>query len=142
MEIGTQFPDANSKPAAAAVPSDVEMAIRESYGILDLGEDWDGEGAVPYEPDTLNRAVGFVRLHSVSAAKLGLRLRAPRILPGPDGSIDILWRSGGFELLINFPADPSVSVTFYGDDKRGSVVRGTLSSDTPTVSLLPWLTAP
>jgi hypothetical protein len=143
IEIARPIQEVNAKPSLVQVRSDIETVIQESLRILDLDDDWDKDGASSYEPETLNRAIGFVRAHDVAAARMGYRLVPPRILPGPDASIDILWRAGAFELLINFPANPASEVTFYGDDKRGSVIRGTLRSiDTPPVSLVPWLITP
>ena len=66
-------------------------------------------------------------------------VEAPRILPGPDGSIDIHWRINGHELLVNFPADENAQATYYGDNKIGGIIKGTLNSSARNEWLMMWL---
>ena len=42
---------------------------------------------------------------------------APKILPGPDGSIDLLWDKQSYRLLLNIHPHPEQIVSFYGDNR-------------------------
>jgi len=60
--------------------------------------------------------------------KHGVKIGAPEILPGPDGSIDIHWNYPGYELLLNVPPDSDQPITYYGDDRKGNSLKGVLAS--------------
>jgi hypothetical protein len=127
-----------------AAMSDVNRAIQASQRILSFADDWDGEGSPAYERETLDRAVKFVA--TVAREYYGLARRAvpaPRIMPGPDGSIDVAWRTAKRELLINIPADKAKRPDFYGDTgNRGGAetIKGTLDLTSSNLWLLIWLT--
>src|SRR5438874_1936235 len=68
---------------------DIENASKR---ILELPENWDEEGSEAYDHATVKRAEDFlvenaIRLWELYSAKIS----APKILPGPGKSIDILW---------------------------------------------------
>lgn len=110
----------------AALPSvtpivlhSLASAIQESRSILQLQDDWDGEDSPGYSETTWNRTAQFLLENARNMWRLyKLRLEAPRILPGPYGSIDILWQSPKRELLINIPATAEEPASYYGDDKE------------------------
>lgn len=103
-------------------------AIEKSKFILALPENWDDEGARPYEEATWLRAVRFLaRCDEYLHSKFGLILDAPRITDGPEGSIDIEWRTPVYRLLLNIPERISSPATFYGDDFAESIVRGSFN---------------
>ena len=133
-------------PNWAAVESDealeLETAIDHSRSILDLRDDWDEAGAPGYQWGTWERAIALLRLHASAALLLARTIPVPRILAGPNGSIDLHWRSADSEILLNVPADERQPIDFYGDDRSGGVVRGTLSSVISKATLLPWLIRP
>lgn len=107
----------------------VEQAIRDSEKILQLKDDWDEEGSPGYEFATWKRAAEFVRLHCYKAWRISKRsVPAPIVFPGPDGSIDVHWRTEELELLVNVPADPSKPASFYGDDYADICIKGTVST--------------
>ena len=85
--------------------------------ILDLKENWDDEGALPYNRATWQRAVDF------AAAVDGPFVQ---INPGPNRSIDVHWSSAcpPFDMLVNFPDDASEPASWYGDDGNGVDVFG------------------
>jgi hypothetical protein len=93
-------------------------AIQSSRGILQLHDDWDTEGSPGYSEATWNRAITFLLLNAVRHRihHQGW-LTAPRILPGPDGNIDLHWKTPQRELLISIPSDPTEPAAYYGDDK-------------------------
>ena len=118
------------------------VEIERSRSMLDLPDDWDEAGSPGYAEATWERAVGFlVRNASWLWRDYGVPIQAPRIRKGPDGSIDLDWRTPGHELLVNVPADPNESATYYGDDGAGRhQVKGSLDTSAPNQWLLMWLT--
>lgn len=120
--------------------ADVEQAIRNSEKILQLKDDWDEEGSPGYKFETWKRAVDFVRLHCYTAWRIsGKSVPAPNVFPGPDGSIDVHWRTEEFELLVNVPADLSRPATFYGDDYVDICIKGTVVTSRDNPGILQWL---
>jgi|SRR5271157_1588844 len=121
--------------------AELDAAIQESKTrILSLAEDWDGEGAKLYLEDSWLRAVDFLRK---VAEKLwidtGLQFNLPEILPGPQGSIDLHWKSPKFELLINFPEDPTEPTDVYGDNYEERVLKGTFEVEELLGVIAAWL---
>ncbi len=122
------------------IPQNIAEAIISSRGILDLSENWDDQGSSGYEEDTWRRACDFLVRHADFAREsLGRDLPVPRILPGPQGSIDVHWKMPRFELLVNIPKDASKPATFYGDDFGKSSIRGNLNPAEAIPGLIVWL---
>ena len=122
------------------IPDSIAEAIASSRGILDLNDVWDEQGSPAYEEGTWQRACDFlVRQANFARETLGRDLPAPRILPGPHGSIDVHWKMPRFELLVNIPQDPSKPATFYGDDFGNSSIRGNLNPAEAIAGLVVWL---
>lgn len=127
-------------PAALA---HLEAPIRASRTMLELKDNWDGDGSPRYDEETWNRAVDFV----VETARgywknHGITAPAPRIGKGPEGSIDIHWLSPNRELLINIPPTAAESATFYGEDAddQASVLEGRMHQLERDPWILEWLT--
>lgn len=120
------------RPTSAGLPSgldEVSARIEESRSILDLEDDFDDEESVGYSEATWERAAEFVRRCALELYEAyGIPIAAPIIGPGPDGSIDIHWKTTSFELLVNVPVDPDSPVSFYGDDYGDQKIRGTLDA--------------
>lgn len=91
--------------------------VAESRAMLDLNHDWDGEGSPAYNEATWDRAAHLV-VDSTTRFWRASRVLppAPIITNGPDGGVDIVWRSGDRKLLINIPEEPKDVATFYGRD--------------------------
>ena len=89
------------------------------------------------DPAAFERAARFLRTYAEEAQRRGHELPVPAISVGPKGSVDVFWRLGEFELLVNIPCDAEQPAPFYGDD-RSSVIRGELGAD-PSTRLLAWL---
>jgi hypothetical protein len=107
---------------------------------LDLQDNWDSEGAVAVKPATLERTVSFLLTSAIQLWKLhGICLDAPDISLVTDGSIDIHWRKGGRELLVNVPVDPAEPLPYYGDNNLGQIVKGHLPLPMKNLWLLMWL---
>lgn len=118
----------------------IAEAIKSSRKILDLKDNWDDEGSPGYTKETLERAIQFLTKHIKWLwENSGVRVEAPKILPGPNGSIDIHWECNQYELLVNIPDDPDVPATFYGDDRGNLSIKGTLDPSAFNSGLLLWL---
>ena len=116
----------------------LEDAIRDSADLLHVAGHSD-EAAPAIDPNARIRAIAFLRTHADEACRRGYTLAVPRILPGPDGSVDVHWELDDFEVLLNFPVDAGAPATFYGDDRRqGGAIKGTIAARDRR-SLLPWL---
>jgi len=117
------------------------QTLNRSGELLELADDWDEQGSPGYQESTLERARHFVW---TSALRLWeafeLSIDIPRILPGPDGSIDIHWKHGQRQLFANVPADDDKPATYYGDDRSQNVVKGSLDTSAQQEWLLLWLT--
>jgi hypothetical protein len=112
--------------------------INKSRSLLELEDNWDDEGSVGYDESTWLRARNFlirnaVRLHQSKKKPFD----SPEISPGPNGSIDLHWKTDARELLINVPADPQDTISYYGDDRaedtenaiRGKNIEGSTNAE-------------
>ena len=124
---------------ADATGDQLETEIERSRWILDLPENWDGEGAAAYGESTWLRAIAFLKHQSAHLRECGSELDIPNILPGPDGSVDLHLDKPDYELLINIPKDTQRRATFYGDDRVSLQIKGTLDTSTFNLGLIEWL---
>ena len=131
----------NKTPTVPQPLENVEQVIESSRALLELKDDWDGEGASPISEETWVRAVRFLRSNASALwEKHAIRVESPSIVPLNDGSLDIHWRVARRELLVNIPPDPGKRATYYGDNREGgSVVEGDLDTDAQNHWLLVWL---
>lgn len=119
---------------------ELKAEIESAKSILNLPDDWDGEGSPGYTRDALERAVAFARMHIEHLWEAsGITAPIPRINPGPMGSIDLHWKQSTWELLVNIPAEKSEPATFYGDDYGAGVIKGTVNAGESNFGLLEWL---
>ena len=102
----------------------LRRTIEESGWILDLHDDWDREGSVGYDSDTVERATNFLEILAHIAERA---IPIPAINPADEGSIDLFWQFGGRDLLLNVPAEMDQLIAYYGEDERG----GSISGDIP-----------
>lgn len=117
----------------------IDEAIEESREILDVPDDWDGEGTPAYSRATWERATSFVTHYAQRLwVEHGIRIPAPKILPGPDGSIDVHWEQESFELLVNVPAESTQRAEFYGDDYGTIYIKGSLDPAALNRGLIEW----
>jgi len=137
------LPVAIKRPAVKASTSELEPisnAIAESRALLDLDDDWDEQGSPRYSEQTWKRATKFLSKHALWFwTKFRIRIPAPRIAPGPHGSIDIYWKNDSAELLVNVPVDKNQPLTCYGDNKNGFKMSGTLKDSDYKQGLWLWL---
>ena len=111
--------------------------------MLDLGDNWDGEGSLGYDESTWRRAIEL----AIEIAHRFWRNRwdrplTPMIMKGPEGSIDLLWQTPRRELLLNVSTDVEEPATFYGHDRavQRRTVEGKLDPAERNEWLLVWLT--
>lgn len=118
----------------------IRDTIEASRYILELAEDYDGEGSRPYRCETWDRSARFVyQLAMTLYEEHGVLLEPPRIEPGPEGSIDIHWKTPSYELLINVPEGSEEEAQFYGDDYARRVIKGRFPLSAGNTGLLFWL---
>jgi hypothetical protein len=134
-------------PDSAAVDiKHITEAIELSKHILSFHDNWDDEGSPGYKLTTWERATGFLRRAALHLREDYRRiLDAPKILPGPAGSIDLHWKTARRELLINIPEGLDEPANFYGDDSASNehpanqTVKGVLDTSKDNQWLLMWL---
>ena len=120
-------------------------AIQNSRSLLDLKDDWDDAGSVGYAESTWRRARDFLIRNAIRFFRSQKKcFDPPEILPGPDGSIDLHWKTDARELLINVPARPQDNIAYYGDDEAEgteNAIRGkNIESSKDTEWIFLWLT--
>lgn len=117
--------------------------IEKSKYILELPDDWDDEGSPKYEEEVFINAIEFL-IKSVQDIKdeFDVIIDTPKILHGPDGSIDVLWKNADYKLLLNISPDENNIATFYGYNSNiGSEIKGKFNykSKCQKFGLLFWL---
>jgi hypothetical protein len=121
----------------------VEAAIDASRPLIELPEDWDGDGAYPITQATWDTAARVLRSAALTThRRFRVALPTPRIAACRDGSIDLYWTTGTFTLLIN--VKPGAASDFYGEraDKPGAKVQGPFSPEDPDFGFLQLLVGP
>jgi hypothetical protein len=113
--------------------------LEHAKRLLDNYVPEDGEGN-PYSSDTLERARIFLDIHMNWAWRRGSLAPIPKVGLGPDGSIDLYWRTPDWKLLVNIPADRCKSATFYGDDYNRQRTKGSLDPEELSIPIIAWLT--
>lgn len=103
---------------------DIVAAIRASRDMLEWEDNWDDEGSPGYDESTWNRASNFITQNATRLwREKGVSIMAPTIFPGPQGSLDIRWRTNNRELYVNIPADVTESATYYGYSESGEITK-------------------
>jgi len=136
FEVWPQVPTQTSEPPRN---EELQTEIEKAKKILELTNDWDGQGAESYASDTFDRAITFLAAHSDFLKQFGLALPVPHIGAGPNGSIDLHWKSASWELLVNVPADMTKMASFYGDNYGVQKIKGSVDPKTCNPGLAAWL---
>jgi hypothetical protein len=122
------------------IDTTISEAIELSRHILSLEDDWDEEGSPPYEERTWLRATNFVKdLATRYWEATNLWVCPPRIMPGPQGSIDIHWNASNRELLINIPTADESPAGYFGSGGAKDTVKGKLDTSSSNQWILMWL---
>lgn len=115
-----------------------ELVRAES--MLGCPGDEDDEDTLSFSSETLFRAKNFLLAQSNQFHKIcGYFPSAPRIGPGPNGSIDLYWKEQDWELLINIPPESGKMATFYGDDYGSQTIKGSFDPKSFHYGIVPWL---
>lgn len=129
-----------SRPKDWQVPrrplADVAGVVEKSRGLTAAVD----EGGSPLcSIAAWERAAQFLTDHARWAWDTqGRRIELPEVLPGPEGSVDLHWRTPNCELLLNVPADSSKPIEYFGDDPQGNTTKGIIVS-IDNGGLLTWL---
>lgn len=119
----------------------VTDAIERSRWMLELDDNWDGEGSPRYAEETWRRSIIFLLKNAILLwERFQLIIETPNVENGPEGSIDIYWNTSNGRLLINIPPQTKGDASFYGCDLQGHEIKGTLSLDSENYWLLLWQT--
>jgi hypothetical protein len=138
LRIGRAHQQSQTTPANY---DDIAAAIRKSREMLQWEDDWDGEGSPAYLEATWQRATNLLRTSVLELWDTQRKLApTPRVTPGPNGSIDLYWRADNYKLLINIPVDSNEMADYYGQNRHGEIIEGTLDTMTSAMWLLVWLT--
>ncbi len=104
--------------------NDLFESINRSKSILRLEENWDEEGSKGFKDETWISVVKFLVTYFNAAYDIfGEIVKTPSIFPSENGSIDVLWNSESYRLLVNIQEDSNV-ITFYGDDRKNTSIKG------------------
>lgn len=128
-------------PALSPHLGHVANAIESSRAMLELPDDWDGQGSPAYDEATWQRAADFLTTNAHCLLdEYGIAVEALKVRKGPLGSIDLHWRTPAPELLVNVPVAADEPIDFYGDDRHGGHhVKGALDLAEVNHWLLMWL---
>jgi hypothetical protein len=108
--------------------------------MLDLQDDWDGDGSPGYAPETWELACRFLWNSARSLwKKRHVAAPAPAVLEGPGGSIDIYWKLTDTTLLVNVPVNVSEKATYFLRRADGSEIMGSVNTSGENSRLLRWL---
>jgi hypothetical protein len=120
---------------------DLVATIEESRSLLELEDDWDGEGTRGYVEQTWQRVAAFLVRYATELWEThGVVADNVEVLPSSEGGLAIDWRTGNRELLITVPEDPNHDATYYGDDgKSRHKIKGTLDTSSVDRWLVWWL---
>lgn len=123
-------------PLAAESSSELQAQVRAE---LPIENDWDGEGSSGYSDAVVERAVLQATEMMQAGMWQGINIDVPDFGPGPEGSVDLHWVTGNYEVLVNVPADQLALPTFYCDDHHDSRLKGTLHPVKGAAFLAAWL---
>jgi hypothetical protein len=117
-----------------------QTLLKEADHLLEFEDDWDGNGSPGYSLETLQGAKDFlISIYSRIWSKHQAKPDLPKISPGPDGTIDLHWKTGHRELLINIPVGGKGFAEFYGDNFEEEQLKGNLDLSVPNEWILLWL---
>jgi hypothetical protein len=121
----------------------LEECIERSRKLLDLEDNWDGQGAMAYKAETWRRALRACNALRQRASEM----RAPRavyfnaIKPGPLGSLDVEVELPRHRLFVNIPGSEREEWTYFGshDAHIYDCARGSEHEDPNFEGLAEWM---
>lgn len=121
---------------------DVVNEILDSKYILDLKDDWDGEGSPSFSNELYIDAIQFLYDYALALFNVHkIVIEAPEINPCHDGSIDLSWKNESVRLLINVKSIDGKSKVLYFRDHHNNhqSSRGELTLNCIDESFLIWM---
>lgn len=88
-----------------------------------LQQDWDGYGAARVDPWAI------VRARQVAEHALEHKLPTPRVLPLPNGGVQLEWGAGPVELELEIEPGGAAAVFVCDDEETGQQIDGALPKD-------------
>lgn len=141
----TAAPRPVAHPAVAGLDEEVPFqlatlaqALNESRWMLELEDDFDGDGSPGYAEATWERAARFLIDSAKFALELGFNMPVPKVQNGPEGTLDLFWETSTAKLLLNIPIEVEAQGQYYGYRTDGSETRGSFDISHPQPWLLLW----
>jgi hypothetical protein len=128
------------KPRTIDPLANLIMVAHKAKGMLELPDNWDDAGSPAIRRDTFLRALLLLLLHAaLILMRHSVVIPTPRISPGPDGSIDLHWKTRRRELLISIPQDLREPAAYYGDNFGSDKKKGAIQPNVLDLELFAWL---
>lgn len=109
------------------IPKDLSYllaSIEKSKSILFLEDNWDDDGSERYEEATWSASVKFLLDYAKTLYQdFNVEISAPKIYPGPKGSIDIMWEVEKYRLVVNINKNGEDAM-FYADNYKDQITEG------------------
>jgi hypothetical protein len=111
--------------------------IEKSKYILDLQDDWDDEGSEGYEELSWAASIKFILNYAKTLYDdFNVKIDIPKIYEGPKGSIDIIWETAKYRLVVNIDKNGEDAM-FYADNYNNQTTEGVFKLNSFNRSLLP-----
>lgn len=109
------------------IPNDLSYlleAFEKSKYILDLKDDWDDEGSEGYEELSWAASIKFLLKYAKTLYQdFNVKIDMPKIYEGPKGSIDIIWETPKYRLIVNIDKSGEDAM-FYADNYNNQTTEG------------------
>ena len=113
----------------------IEIAIARIRALSQLKDDWDGDGSKAIPPEVIERSIVFLTRAIELFSEPGTPLPpTPSVGPAPEGSLDIVWESTTFRMLINLAEVGNA--TYFGEDFLGATYKGSFRPEAPLKRIL------
>jgi len=121
------------------ITTEIRKELKNSLQILNLEDNWDGEGSIGYNKKTWKKMVNFLdQIASNYYLRTQFLLSSPFINPGSKGDIDLHWKNKKFELFLSIPQSDEDPIVYYGDDYKMNAIEGSFELN-DYEELLSWL---
>lgn len=112
-------------------------SIENSKSILLLEDDWDTEGSLQYSQSTWISAIKFLVDYATTLFfDFNIKIEIPKIYEGPKSSIDMIWETSTYRLVVNIEKE-GINGMFYADNYKDQKTEGTFSLKKFNKFLLP-----
>ena len=112
-------------------------SIENSKSILLLEDDWDTEGSLQYSQSTWISAIKFLVDYATTLFfDFNIKIEIPKIYEGPKSSIDMIWETSTYRLVVNIEKE-GINGMFYADNYKDQKTEGTFSLKNFNKFLLP-----